>query len=206
MPAEAGLSSYAAGARFASPQNTPCQVYDKEVLKTERMGLETLLDLVAIFTTLMPNERTAIAEKLKQGSYDQGETLVEAGTVLQSLFIVGAGVLSATRTDSGAETKLLRPGPGDHFGEIGLLTGAPSSAKITALAPSIVYELAKQDFAPILEARRQFAQELSRALAQRQAAGRAVAAAELEKTARAASLGYWFSERIHKLFELSTTK
>jgi CRP-like cAMP-binding protein len=38
-------------------------------------------------------------------------------------------------------------------------------------APSTVYELAKTDLAPILEARPQIAQELSRALAQRQARG-----------------------------------
>ena len=38
-----------------------------------------------------------IAAKLKQKTYDQGETLVEPGTVLQSLFIVGSGVLSFSR-------------------------------------------------------------------------------------------------------------
>ena len=85
--------------------------------------------------------------------------------MLQSLFIVGNGVLSVTRRDSGGETELLRFGPGDSFGEIGLLTGASSGASITALAPAAVYELAKIDLAPILEARPQIAQELSRALA-----------------------------------------
>jgi hypothetical protein len=48
-----------------------------------------MLDLVAIFATLMPNERASIAAKLKQLSYEKGDTLVEPGTVLQSLFIVG---------------------------------------------------------------------------------------------------------------------
>ena len=124
--------------------------------------------------------------------------------MLQSLFIVGNGVLSVTRRDSGGETDLLRFGPGDTFGEIGLLTGASSGANITALAPSTVYEFAKTDLAPILEARPQIAQELSRALAQQQVAGRALATAELNKTEATRKLSTWFSEHIHKLFELTS--
>jgi hypothetical protein len=42
--------------------------------------------------------------------------------------------------------------------------------------------LAKTDLAPILETRPQIAQELSRALAQQQAAGRALTIAERDKT------------------------
>jgi CRP-like cAMP-binding protein len=176
----------------------------EEALKTEKTGPEIVLDLVAIFAILMPSERTAIAAKLKQVSYEKGDTLVEPGTVLQSLFIVGNGVLSVTRRASGGETELLRFGPGDTFGEIGLLTGASCSANITALAPSTVYELAKTDLAPILEARPEIAQELSRALAQQQAASRALAPAELDETEGKSRLSTWFSERIHKLFELTS--
>jgi len=153
----------AAGAHLASPKSGPYQARDEEALKTEQIGPDNVLDLVAIFATLMPSERAAIAAQLKQASYEKGETLVEPGTVLQSLFIVTNGVLPVTRRESG-ETELLRFGPGDTFGEIGLLTGASSGANIITLAPSTVYELAKTDLAPILEARPQIAQELSRAL------------------------------------------
>jgi CRP-like cAMP-binding protein len=133
-------------------------------------------------------------------SHEKG--VVEPGSVLQSLFIVGAGVLSVTRRDDGGETELLRFGPGDTFGEIGLLTGKSCGASVTALAPCTVYELAKTDLAPILEARPQIAHELSRALAQQQVAGRAFVTAELDKSEMKGRLSTWFSERIHKLFEL----
>jgi CRP-like cAMP-binding protein len=162
-----------------------------------------VLDIVPIFATLMPKERAALATKLQQISYEKGDTVVEPGTVLQSLFIVGAGVLSVTLRDSAAEAELLRFGPGDTFGEISLLTGSSCGARVTALSHSIVYELAKKDLAPILEARPQVARELSLALAQQQAAGRALATAEPGKTARTSGLSAWFSERIHKLFELN---
>jgi small-conductance mechanosensitive channel len=193
----------AAGAHLAAPKDGPIQARDDATLKPEKTGPEIVLDLAAIFAVLMPSERAAIAAKLKQTSYEKGETLVEPGTVLQSLFIVGIGVLSVTRRDSGGETELVRFGPGDTFGEIGLLTGASSGASITALAPSTVYELAKTDLAPILEARPLIAQELSRALAQQQNAGRALTTAQLDKSEAKRKLSSWFSERIHKLFELN---
>jgi CRP-like cAMP-binding protein len=94
----------------------------------------------------------------------------------------------------------MRLGPGDHFGEFGLLTGAPSNSKITALTPAIVYELARTDLAPILEARPEVSQELCRALARRQATGRSTAAAEMDHTVPTHRLTSWFSDRLHRLY------
>src|ERR1700730_2796338 len=192
----------AAGSQLAAPKNGPYPAREEDAVKTEKTGPEIMLDLVAIFATLMPNERASIAAKLKQISYEKGDTLVEPGTVLQSLFIVGNGVLSVARRDRSGETELLRFGPGDIFGEIELLTGASWRGGVTALAPSTVYELAKRDLAPVLEARPQIAQELSRALAQQQTAGRALATVERDEAEEKGGLSTWFSERIHELFDL----
>jgi small-conductance mechanosensitive channel len=193
-----------AGARLASPQDISAPA-PNDPLNAKKSAAERLLDLVTIFAALTPSERAAIAGKLKLAAYEEGEVLVKPGMVLQSLFIVGAGVISVTR-GHGVGAELLRLGPADHFGEIGLLTGASSGATITALTPSIVYELTKQDLAPILQDRRQFAQELGRALAQRQALGRAVVTGEPHTTLPTANLSTWFSERIHQLFELTSVR
>ncbi len=141
---------------------------------------ERILGLVAIFAALTADERRSLAAKLKQTTYDQWEVLVTPGKVLQSLFVVGPGVLSLRRVQSVGEIELMRLGPGDHFGEIGLLTGAAATAAISALVPTTVFELSKDDLAPILEARPSVAQELCRALAQRQAAGELVASPEID--------------------------
>jgi CRP-like cAMP-binding protein len=96
-----------------------------------------------------------------------------------------------------------RLGPADHYGEIGMLTGAPSTTKITALMPAMVYELAKEDLAPILEARPQVAHELSCALARRQAVARLAASSELDETVPTNRLTAWFSERLHRLYDVA---
>ncbi len=195
----------ATGAQLAEPKSGPYQTHDEEVQKTEKTRPEMVLDLVPIFATLMQNERAALATKLKQVTYEKGDIVVEPGTVLEALFIVATGVVTVRLKDSGGEVELLRFGPGDTFGEIGLLTGASCDATVAALAPCTVYELAKTDLAPILQARPQIAHELSRALAQRQASGRVLATAELDKTEAKGRLSAWFSERIHKLFELTSS-
>ncbi len=196
----------AAGIGLASPQSQPGIPAADGASQRAETGPEKLLDLVAIFATLAAEERAAIAAKLQQHSYDKGETLLEPGIVLQSLFIVGSGVLSLTRDDIVGEMEVMRLGPGDHFGEIGLLTGAAAIVKISALVPTTVYELAKADLTPILEARPQVAQELCRALARRQAAGRLIASDELNERVPSHRLTSWFSDRIHRLYDIANVK
>jgi small-conductance mechanosensitive channel len=195
-----------AGIELATVQSQPERVIGDRAFPKLSTGPERLLELVAIFASLTTEERQAIAAKLKHKSYDQGETLVEPGTVLQSLFIVGTGVLSFTREESVGEIELLRLGPGDHFGEIGMLTGAPATAKISALIPTTIYELAHDDLSPILQARPEVGQGLCRVLAQRQAAGLLAASTELVEAVPANRLTTWFSERLHRLYHFASTE
>ena len=129
--------------------------------------------------------------------------MVKPDDLLQSLFIVGSGVLSVTRPDNIAEKEWLRFGPGDYFGEMGLLAGKHATASITAVAPSTVYELTKADLKPILEASPEIAQELSRAMAQRLETGHGLTTAELDKTIPTRGSSAWFSQHIRRLFEVS---
>jgi small-conductance mechanosensitive channel/CRP-like cAMP-binding protein len=194
-----------AGIDLAMAQNQPEAVIGDQASPKLTTGLERLLELVDIFASLTSDERKAIAGKLNAKSYDEGETLVEAGTVVHSLFIVGTGVLSFTREESEGEIELLRIGPGDHFGEIGMLTGAPAIAKISAMIPATVYEVKKDDLSPILEARPEVSQGLCRALARRQAAGQ-LASGELTEAVPVNRLTTWFSERLHRLYDIASAE
>jgi CRP-like cAMP-binding protein len=195
----------AAGARLAPPKNAPYQPRGEAALDIKDLNPGTVLTLAGIFVSLTPDERAAIAAKLKKASYEKGDVLVKPDDVLQSLFIVGNGVLSVTRPDSVGEKEWLRFGPGDYFGEMGLLTGKRATANITAVAPSSVYELTKADLRPILEARPEIAQELSRAMAQRLEAGRGLMTVELGRTVPTRGSSAWFSQHIRRLFERSIT-
>jgi small-conductance mechanosensitive channel/CRP-like cAMP-binding protein len=194
----------AAGVDLASIDKPLSWVPDADTLPNAADCPERAVNLVGIFASLTPDERRSLAEKMKQKTIDKGELLLEPGVVLQSLFIIGTGVLSLTHAVAGSEIELMRLGPGDHFGEIGLLTGAPAVATISALVPTTVYELTKDDLAPILEARATVAQELGRELARRQAAGQLIASPEMRDAVPISRVASWFADRLHKLFDLAS--
>ncbi|MBV8909522.1 MAG: mechanosensitive ion channel family protein [Gammaproteobacteria bacterium] len=172
------------------------------ITKDVKTDAARAFDLIAIFADLTAEERDTLAAKTKREHYDEGEVLVNPGTVLRSLFVIGAGVASQTVATSEGEVESLRLGPGDHFGEMGMLAGQPTEATLKALVPVTIYELAKEDLDSILQARPEISGELGRALARRQAAGQLTTSPNVDKTMPPGHLAAWFSERLQRLFEV----
>ena len=162
---------------------------------------EALLGLVTIFRDLTPEERRSIATHLRYAMHERG-TLLPAHTVTNSLFIIGHGVVSAIREID--EMELIRLGPGEHYGEIGMLTGQAVAARLDALVPVVTYELTKEDLAPILKEHPAVAHELSRILAARVERSRLAGNPEIDDPVPSHQLKEWFFDRLHRLFEPMT--
>jgi len=192
----------AAGIALASNQGTPAWLPPAAIPDNPKTAPERALDLVDLFFGLTQQERKMLAGKTTYRHYDAGEALVEPGTVLTSLFVIGAGVLSFTSVGAEGDIEILRIGPGDYFGEVGMLTGRPAEATARALAPVTIYELSKEDMAPVLEARPEVSHEMCRALATRQAAGRLLASTGIDKSVPPSRVAAWFSDRLHRLFDV----
>jgi len=192
----------AAGITLVSTESQP-NGSPRENIKT---AVERAFDIVAIFASLTEEERQTLVGKTKRKRYDKGDVLVKPGVRLGSLFIIGAGVVSVTRVSSEGEIELMRVGPGDHFGEIGLLTGDASQVTLKALTPVTTYELAKEHLTPLIAARPDFSDELCHVLAQHQALGRLVATDEIDKSLPPSHLADWFSDRLHRLVDLANAE
>ena len=192
----------AAGIALVSSQSQP-NGSPNENIKT---AVERAFDIVPIFASLSEEERKTLAGKTKRKRHDNGDILVKPGDLLGSLFIIGAGVVSVTRVSSEGEIELMRAGPGDHFGEIGMLTGAASQVTLKALTPVTTHELAKEHLAPVIDARPDFSDELCHVLAQHQALGRLVATDEIDKNLPPSHLAAWFSDRLHRLVDFATVE
>ncbi len=193
----------AAGISLASTQSQPYWQSLPPTPGSDKTAAERALDLVEIFAGLTEQERKSLSVKTKSKHHEAGEVLVAVGDIPRSLFVIGAGVVSITRAVSEGEIELARMGPGDHFGEIGMLTGAAAEVTIKALVPVTTYELAKEDLRPLLEARPDVSQELCRALARRQQAGQLIASPAIDATLPANRVSAWFSDRLHRLFDLA---
>jgi signal-transduction protein with cAMP-binding, CBS, and nucleotidyltransferase domain len=98
------------------------------------------------------------------------------------------------------EEELLRLGPADHFGEIGMLTGAAAAVTATALTPVTVYELSHDDLAPVLQAHPEIADALNVDLVQRQQTINPPAPPEVADLVSPHGLRGWIIDWFHRRY------
>ncbi len=142
--------------------------FEAETLEAKASQFRFLKNL-NLFNTLKTEDLEFIAEAMIPHHYPKGHILVQAGDQGDSMFILAEGLLEVEgKLADGSPLRLGQINPGDCFGEMSLLTGAPRSAKVFTLVDSIVYEISKPIIKPILEKEPSVLEGLSKLLAERQ--------------------------------------
>ncbi len=80
-----------------------------------------------------------------------GEVVFREGDAPDRFYLVRSGAVTVTRKDEGRDEVVATLGPGRYFGEIGLLTGLPRTATITAAADTELLGLDRPAFVKLLE-------------------------------------------------------
>ncbi|HEY7563405.1 MAG TPA: cyclic nucleotide-binding domain-containing protein [Acidimicrobiia bacterium] len=86
---------------------------------------------VGLFSTLSPAERADVASMMEVQSIDEGAFVVEHGDLSYKLLVILEG--TAQVENDGARIATL--GPGDYFGETGIVRAAHRNADVRALTP-----------------------------------------------------------------------
>jgi CRP-like cAMP-binding protein len=191
-----------AGVRLAPPAASGLGLPVRSVMDPGAMP-RRILDKLAIFAPLSEDQRTQLAPKMSRRVFRTGETLLELGAVPSCLSVLYSGVLAAVQLHGGKTVEIFRLAPGDCFAQAGVLTGAPSLFKIHALTTSVVYEIGRGDFAPILSETPAIAFELMQITARREAEGRHTLAAIDAALLTSESLSGRLADRIKLAFGLS---
>lgn len=98
-----------------------------------------------LFSDLAPDDLAALAPLLQQRLVPAGEELIRQGDEGQSFFVVVRGSVKVTRTTTEGEVvHLATLGSDAFFGEMALLTDSPRIATVTALHPTVVFELGRR--------------------------------------------------------------
>jgi small-conductance mechanosensitive channel/CRP-like cAMP-binding protein len=101
--------------------------------------------------------------------FGPGEALVTCGETGDSMFVILDGRVKVSgKSDAGTQVVLARLGPGECFGEISLLTGAPRNATVCAEMDTLVLEIRKKDIYPLIDANPALAGCLGELLERRQ--------------------------------------
>jgi CRP/FNR family transcriptional regulator, cyclic AMP receptor protein len=93
----------------------------------------------------------ALGDRAHQRRFQAGEVIFHQGDPGDTLYILQTGRVKVTVLGREGEEAVLRVfGPGDCFGELALIDGAPRSATIETLEPATAVVLRRADFLELL--------------------------------------------------------
>lgn len=155
----------------------------REIVQTQAVDqvtpsniIEELLESVELFHPLGETARKTLAQRARIQLYGAHEEVVQQGAPGNSLYIILHGrcrVFVWTDKDTSPRPVAVL-NPGDFFGEMSLLTGAPRRATVVAEEETECVLIDKADVKDLLLAKPEVAQEISRVLADRQTALKSV--------------------------------
>lgn len=163
------------------------------------------LEQVDLLAVLNPVELAALSAGVRVHRVAAGHAVVRDGAAGSSMFVVAAGVLEVlvTRVGDTQPQRVAALGPGALFGEMSMLTGAPRSATVRTLVPSVLYEVTHEQMAALLSTRPGLAEALSQVVAahqRRDAARNAVETQDDAAEAKTQTLAEHIAARIRRFF------
>lgn len=135
----------------------------EQPLRRTRRETTLALSVVPLFGGFSKRDLNRLAEEADLVSFPPGTTIVEEGLLGETMFVVLAGeakVVQGTR-------RLGTVRPGDFFGEVALLDGAPRSASVVAETPLEALRLYRRTLFRMLEAEPQLALKILDSLVRR---------------------------------------
>ncbi|HEY7522650.1 MAG TPA: Crp/Fnr family transcriptional regulator [Candidatus Limnocylindrales bacterium] len=115
--------------------------------------LSDALSAIPLFAGLEPESLESLARETRLRRFRRGEVIFHQGDPGDALFVLLSGVVKiALPADTGDEAILATLRPGDFFGELALLDGAPRSASASALEPTETAVLSRDRFRDLIAA------------------------------------------------------
>jgi CRP-like cAMP-binding protein len=116
-----------------------------------------------LFAELSRDELQELAKTTEDLEVDEGKVLCREGEPAQEFFVIIEGEAEATKGGKSLRTM----GPGDFFGEIGLIEDIPRTATVTAASELRFFVLTRQSFWGMLDRMPGVERKILRALAKR---------------------------------------
>jgi CRP-like cAMP-binding protein/Zn-dependent protease len=104
------------------------------------------LRALSVFRGLSTADLALVLEHGAWVSVAPGEVLIEQGAPGDAFYALGTGQVDVVRDDEVITTL----GPGEHFGEVALLTDAPRNATVIAHTPARVFRLDRHGFTAVV--------------------------------------------------------
>ncbi|MGO4155225.1 mechanosensitive ion channel domain-containing protein [Cupriavidus sp. YAF13] len=167
---------------------------------------QRLLSTVSIFQTLSADELSLLAKRLSRHEYQAHQTVVTSSEVTDYMLLVDSGVLSVSIARGDERVETARLGPGDAFGEPGVLAGIAMQVTIEAITGVVLYRLDKSDLTPVLQSRPEVGSQMCQLLSKRQESNNAFGNVQPSAHAGKSSVLQWLQDKMHSLHHLAGGK
>jgi len=153
--------------------------------RAEEARLAHVLRDVPLLRDMPTADLVAIWRRLRVVRVPVGGIICERGDAGDEFYVVQAGLLEVRLGFGPSGVPVRHVGPGDFVGEMALLTGSPRSADVVAAEDTVLWALARADFAALLDSSPSLVRAFTQALCVRVALMTQI----LEERAGAASRG-----------------
>ncbi len=127
-----------------------------------------ILKNVPLFASCPEDQLRMLTTMVIRKSAPRSNTIMAGGDPTDSLYIVLSGRLKVMMSDSdGKEVILSILGPGEFFGEMGLIDDAPRSASVVTIEACELLSIAKRDFKKCMTDNPELAMAVMRGLVRR---------------------------------------
>lgn len=145
----------------------------------ERARIRAVIAPLELIGPLPDDARAVLVERASLQRFGPGEPVVRKGETSRAMFIVERGALAVeVPRDSGPPAEVAQLGPGECFGEMGLLTGEVRSATVRAKTLCDLVVVDHDAFHDVLASHPEVVERMGGLLASRQAGLEAAAASD----------------------------
>jgi CRP/FNR family transcriptional regulator, cyclic AMP receptor protein len=128
----------------------------------------TVLRTVPLFAGFSEDQLKMLVAAVNRRNVPRGTIVIVEGDPTDSLYLIISGRLKVMMSDAeGKEVILTILGPGEFFGEMGLIDDEPRSATVVAIEPCELLYIAKRDFKKCLAENFDMAMAVMRGLVRR---------------------------------------
>ncbi len=127
-----------------------------------------VLRSVPLFSSVPEEQLRLLTTLVTRRSTTRGSIIMAAGDATDSLYIILSGRLKVMMSDAdGKEVILSILGPGEFFGEMGLIDDNPRSASVVAIEPCELLAIMRRDFKKCMTDNAEMAMAVMRGLVRR---------------------------------------
>lgn len=139
-----------------------------DVVISESTAICEFLRRVPLFSGLLPNTLTELADKMSLEEFPAGETIIRQGDPGDKFYLIRRGEAEVLVRQEGKDQPVATLDEGRFFGEQALLTGEPRNASVRAKTELELCTLANEEFQHVLKSSATFQEELRKVLFERQ--------------------------------------